>query len=186
MARIPSQDATIDQAHASTSSAEAKHPTHISDETSDTEWPNIPARTKEKHQSPGEKGTRCQKCNNSISISEMFKARCQQDFNFVQTVCQAESSNKFKLVEVSGIFFDSTESIAQSISAVLKLAAGVAKQIREEFPTTYHEFGSKASKEKFYGQKISPNRFISDSIVKPRFWNKPTYSSLHAALKAIL
>ena len=62
---------------------------------------------------------------------------------------------------------------------------GIAKQVREAFPTTYPEFGSKASKEKNYAQQISPNRFIYHLIVKPRFWNKPTYSSLHVALEAM-
>ena len=110
----------------------------------------------------------------------------QQSFVFVQIVCQTENSKKFELVEVSGNLFDSTDSIALSISSDFKLAAGIVKQVREAFPTTYPEFGSKASKEKIYAQQISPNRFIYHLIVKRRFWNKPTYSPLRATLEAML
>ena len=87
---------------------------------------------------------------------------------------------------MSGNLFDSADSIAHSISSDYRLAAGITKQIREAFPTTNPEFGSKASGEKIYAQQISPNRFIYEWIVKPRFRNKPTYSSLRAALEATL
>ena len=46
MSRIPSQDATTDNANVPTRGAEAKHPTQNNDEASDTEWLNRP-RTKE-------------------------------------------------------------------------------------------------------------------------------------------
>ena len=110
----------------------------------------------------------------------------QQSFDFVQIVCQTGISKNFELVEVSGNLFDSTDSIAHSISSHFKLAAGIVKQVREAFPTTYHEFGSKASKEKFMHSNFLRIDFFHHLIVKPRFWNKPTYSSLRAALEAIL
>ena len=47
MSRIPSQDATTDQANVPTGGAEARHPTQSNDEASDTEWLNHP-RTNEK------------------------------------------------------------------------------------------------------------------------------------------
>ena len=48
MSRIPSQDATTDQANAPMCGAEAKHPTQNSDEASDTEWPNIPRKNEQR------------------------------------------------------------------------------------------------------------------------------------------
>ena len=82
--------------------------------------------------------------------------RSQQSSDFVQIVCQTESSEKFELIDESGNLFDSEDSIA---SSDLKFAAGIAKQIRELFPTTYPEFGSKASKKKLctanFSEKIS-------------------------------
>ena len=53
---IPSQDGTVDQAHASTSSAEAKHPTQFNDETSDTEWRYRPRTDKGKAPVTRQKG----------------------------------------------------------------------------------------------------------------------------------
>ena len=50
----------------------------------------------------------------------------------------------------------------------------------------YSEFGLTTPKEKIYAQQISPNRFIHQFIVKQRFWNKPTYSSLRTELEAVL
>ena len=73
-----------------------------------------------------------------------------------------------------------------SKSSGFKLAAGFAKQVREEFPTTNPAFGLNVSKGKVYAQRICPNRFIAHLLVKPKFWNKPPYRSLRAALEAIL
>ena len=42
MSRIPSQDATTDQAQAPSGSTEIKHPTQNNDEARDTEWRNLP------------------------------------------------------------------------------------------------------------------------------------------------
>ena len=61
-------------------------------------------------------------------------------------------------------------------------SSSFGKQVWERFPTTYPEFMSKASKEKFHAQQISQNRFIYHLIVERRLWNKYAYSLLHAAL----
>ena len=149
MSRIPSQDASLDQTHAPTRGAEAKHPMQNNDETSDAEWPNRPRTNEEKalvtqwkrHMMPKLK-------KQHLYTREVEEERSQQSFGFVQIVCQTEISKEFELVEVIGNLFDSTDSIAHSISSDFKLAAGIAKQVREAFPTTYPEFGSKASNEK--------------------------------------
>ena len=187
MSRIPSPDASMDHAHAPTRGAEAKHPMQNNDETSDTEWPNRPRTNEENAPVTQRKGHMMPKLQKQhLYTRDVEEERSQQSFDFMQIVCHTENSKKFELVKVSGNLFDSTDSIAHSISSDFKLAAGIAKQVREAFPTTYPEFGSKASKEKIYAQQISPNRFIYHLIVKPRFWNKPTYSSLRAALEAML
>ena len=187
MSRIPSQDATTDMANVPTCGAEAKTPMQNNDETSDTEWPNRPRTNEEKTPVTQQKRHMMPKLQKQhLYMRDVEKERSQQSFDFVQIVCQTENSKKFELVEMSGNLFDSTDSIAHSISSDFKLAAGIAKQVREAFPTTYPEFGSKASKEKIYAQQNSPNRFIYYLIVKPRFWNKPTYSSLRAAWEAML
>ena len=187
MSRIPSQDATTDHAIVPTRGAETKHPTKNNDETSDTEWPNRPRTNEEKAPVTQQKRHMMPKLQKQhLYTRDVEEERSQQSFDFVQIVCQTEKSKKFELVEVSGNLFDSTDSIPHSISSDFKLAAGIAKQVRKTFPTTYPEFGSKASKEKNYALPISQNRFIYHLIVKPRYWNKPTYSSLRAALEAML
>ena len=87
---------------------------------------------------------------------------------------------------MSAALFDSPVSIAHSFSSDFKLTVSIAKQVREVVPTTYLEFGSKASKEKNYAHQISTNRFIYHLIAKPSFWHKRTYSSLRGGLEAIL
>ena len=146
----------------------------------------VRARTRKRHHSPSKKGTCCQNCKNGISIREMLM---KTEVNKVLTscrVCQTDNSKKFALVKVSEKLFDSTGSLAHSNSLDSKLAAVIAKRVREPFSTTYPEFGSKASKPKFYAQPFSPNSFIYHLIVKSSIWNKPTYSSLRAALEAML
>ena len=187
MSRIPSQDATTDHANVPKRGAEAKHPTQNHDEANDTKWPNRPHTNREKAPVTQQKGHMTPKLQEQhLYTRDVEEERSQQSFDFVQIVCQTEKSKKFELVEVSGNLFDSTDSIAHSISSDFKLPAGIAKQVRGAFPTTYPEFGSKASKEKICAQQHSPDRFICHLIVKPRFWNKLTYSSPRAALEAML
>ena len=73
--------------------------------------------------------------------------------------------------------FDSSNSIAHSISIDFKLAAGIAKQVRHEFPSKYAMFCSKASKGKINAQQGSLNRFIYHLLVRPKIWNEPTHNS---------
>ena len=182
MSKIPSQDVSMDHAHAPTRGAEAKHPMQNNDEASDTEWPNHPRSNEEKSPVTQRKGHMMPNLQKQHVYSRDVEGeRSQQSFDFVQIVCQTENSKKIELVEVNGNLFDSTDSIAHSVSSGFKFAAGIAKQVMEAF-----EFGSKASTEKNFAQQISPNWFIYHLIVKPRFRNKPTYSSLRAALEAML
>ena len=170
MSKIPSQDATTDHAIVPTRGAEAKHPTQNNDEASDTEWPNRPHTDDKIAPVTQQKGHMMPKFQKQhLYTRDVEDERSQQSFDFVQIIRQTEKSKKFELVEVIGNLFDSTDSIAHSISSDFKLAAGTAKQVREAFSTTYPEFGSNASKEKIYAQQISPNRFIYHLIVKPRF-----------------
>ena len=187
MSRIPGQDSSIDHAYAPTRGAEAKHPIQNNDETSDTEWPKQPRTNEKKAPVTQRKRHRMPKLKKQhLYTQEVEEERSQRSFDFVQIVCQTEISKKLELVEVSGNLFDSTDSIAHSISSNFKLVAGIATQVRKAFPTTYPEFGLKESKEKNCAQQISPNRFIYHLIVKPRFHNKPTCSFLRAALEAML
>ena len=187
LSKIPSQDATTDQTNALARVAEAKYPTQINDHASDIEGPNRPRPNEDKAAVTQQNGHMMPKLQEQhLYTQDIEEERSQQSFDFEQIVCQTENSNKFELVEVRGSLIDSTDSIAHSISSDFKLAAGIAKQVREAFPTTYPEVVSKASKEKVYAQQIPPNRFIYHLIVKLRFCNRPTYSSLRAALEAML
>ena len=187
MSRISNQRATTDQANAPTSDAEAKHPTQNNDETSDTEWPNSARTNEKKAPFTQKKGPMMPKLRQlHLYTRDVEEDRSQQSFDFVQTVCQTESPKKFELVEMSGNLFCSRDSIAHSISADFKLATGIAKQLCEAFPTTYPEFGSKTSKQKFFAQQNFPNRFTYHLIVKPRLCNNPKYSSLCVPLEAML
>ena len=170
MSRIPSQDTGTDQANVPTCGAEAKHQLQNNDESSGTEWPNRPRTNEEKAPVTQQKRQMMPKLQEQHLYTRDFEQeRCQKNFDFVQTVWQTENSKKLELVELSGNLFDSTDSIAHSILSDFKLAAGIAKQVRQAFPTTYPELGSKASKEKFYAHQIPPDRFICHLIVKPRF-----------------
>ena len=182
--RILRQNATTDQANSHKRGAEAKNPTEKKYQASDTEWLNRPRTSK------GKKPVSCQKKQAKPKWQQQHpytrddeRKKCQQSFEFVQIVSQTENSKKFKLAEMSGDLFHSTDSISHSILTDFKIAASNANQVKEEFPNTYLEFGSKASKGKVYAQKISPNGFNYHFIVKPGFWNKPTYSSLRAAME---
>ena len=120
---------------------------------SDTAWPNRPCTTEEKAPVTQRKAHMIPKLRQQhLYMRDVEEERSQQSFDFVQTVCQTENSKKFKLVEMSGSLFDSTNTIAQFIR--FQAAAGRAKQVRESFPTTYPDFVSKASKEKTTNNKL--------------------------------
>ena len=122
MSRIPSQDATTDLANIPTRGAEAKHPTENNDETSDPEWPNRPHTNEEKAPVTQQKGHMMPKLQKQhLYTRDVEEERSQQSFDFVQIVCHTENLKKFELVEVSGNLFDSTDSIAHSISSISSL-----------------------------------------------------------------
>ena len=134
---IPNQDATMDQAHSTTRGAEAKHPMQNSDESNEIEWPNRP-RTGE-----GKEPVTYQKKQSRPNLQQQHlysksdeQERNRQSSDLAQTVCQTKNSKKFDLVEVSRTLFESTASITHSILLDFKLAASIAKQVREEFPNT--------------------------------------------------
>ena len=177
VSRISSQDATADQANAFTRSAEAKHPTQTNDEASNTEWPNRSRKDEEKTCHLPEKTNEAK----FAATASLYATECW----FRADSLSNGEIKKNELVEMSGDLFDFTDSIAHKVSSDFELVAGIAKQIRKVFPTTYPEFGWKTSKEKIYVQQLSLNRFICHLIVKPSFWNKLTYSSLRAALEVM-
>ena len=159
MSRIPSQDATTEQANAPTRGAEAKHPTQNNAEASDTEWPNRPCMNEEKAPVTQQKGHTMPKLQQQhLYMRDVEEERSQQSIDFVQIVCQTE---KIELVEVSGNLFDSTDSIAHSISWDFRLAVGIAKPVREAFPSTYPELESKASRKKLCPANFSEKTHLS-------------------------
>ena len=127
MSRIPSQDASMDHAHAPIRSSEAKHPIQNNNEASDTEWPNRPRTNEEKSPVTQQKRHMKPKLQEQhLCTRDLEEARSQQSFDSVQIVCQSENSKKFELVEVTGNLFVSTDLMAHSISSVFKLAASFA------------------------------------------------------------
>ena len=187
VSNIPNQDATTDQANALTRGAEAKYPTQNNDEASDTEWPNRPRMNEEIAPVTQRKRHMMPKLQQRhLCTRDVKEERSQQSIGFLQIVCQTDTSENFDLVEVSGNLFIFTDSKAHSIPSDFKMTAGIAKQVREALPTTYPEFGSKASLEKVYPQQTSPNEYVYDLIIDARFWNKPMSSSLRVALETML
>ena len=151
MSGIRSQDATTDQANATTHCAEAEHPMQNNDEASDTKWPNRSCMNEEKAPVTQRKGPLMPKLQQRhLSTRDFEEEKSQQSIDFEQIICQTENSEKLEIKEVSGILFDSTGSVVHSISSDLKLAASIAKQVWEAFPTTYPEFRLNASREKLY------------------------------------
>ena len=85
MSRVPSQDASMDHAHAPTRGAEAEHPMQSNEDASDTEWPNQSQTIEQKAPVTQRKGHMMPKLQNSISIRELLKKR---EVNKVLTSCR--------------------------------------------------------------------------------------------------
>ena len=89
------------------------------------------------------------------------------------------------LLEKEGNLLDSDESIAHCVSADFKMAAGVARKIKQQFPmrkTTSNSVRQKA----LWPQIIEkPQRFLYHMITKTRYFHKPTYTALGASLLAL-
>ena len=93
------------------------------------------------------------------------------------------TSGNFTLTEKKGNLLDFPHSIVHCISADFKLAAGIAAQIREKFPTVYPRNLSR--QQCLYAQAVGDNTFVYHLIVKPRYFHKPSYRSLKKSLSAL-
>ena len=90
LSKIPSQDATTDQAHASTRDAEAKHPTQ-NDESKHRERPNRPRTLEGKEPATHQKWqTRPKSQQQQLYARDDEQERSQQSFDFVQIVYQTK------------------------------------------------------------------------------------------------
>ena len=79
---------------------------------------------------------------------------------------------------------DFPHSVAHCISADFKLGAGLAKQIKEKFPSYFPT--KKAYKQQvLHAYYLGHDKFVFHLIVKPRYFHKPTYRSLRKALLAL-
>ena len=88
ISRIPSQEATTEQANAPTCGAEAKHPIKNNDEASATKQPSRPRTNKEKAPVTQRKGHLMPKMQEQpFFMRDAEEERNQQSFDLVQTVC---------------------------------------------------------------------------------------------------
>ena len=154
LSRIPSQDATTNQANVPTRSAETKHPTQINDEASDTEWPNRPRTNEKKAPVTQQKGHMMSKLQEQhLYTRDVEEERSQQSFDFVRLVCQTEIS-KFESVEVSGNLFGSTDSITHENSSDFKLAQVLPSRFGKRSQLRTPSLGRKHLKKKFMRSKF--------------------------------
>ena len=96
----------------------------------------------------------------------------------------ANKQSHFTVVEQQGDLLDFPDSIANCISADFKLGAGLAKQIKEKFPS-YFPTKKEYKQQVLHGQYLGRVKFVFHLIVKPRYFHKPTYRSLRKALLAL-
>ena len=89
------------------------------------------------------------------------------------------------LLEKEGNLLDSDESIAHCISADFKMAAGVARKIKQLLPM--RKLTSNSVRHKALWPQIieKPQRFVYHMITKTRYFHKPTYKALRASLLAL-
>ena len=79
---------------------------------------------------------------------------------------------------------DFPPSIAHCISADFKLRAGLAKQIKEKFPS-YFPTKKDYKQQVLHAQYLVHDKFVLLLRVKPRYFHKPTYRSLRKTLLAL-
>ena len=91
---------------------------------------------------------------------------------------------QFTVIEQQGDLLDFPHSIAHCISADFKLGAGLAKQIKEKFPS-YFPTQKEYKQQVLHAQYLGHDKFVFHLIVKPRYFHKPTYRSLRKALLAL-
>ena len=91
----------------------------------------------------------------------------------------------FQYSEIQGHVLQSTDSIAQCISADFKLGAGIARSIKRRFSTQYPDKKAIAS-EVIWAQGIPElQRFVYHLITKKRYFHKATYKALRSSLEAM-
>ena len=92
--------------------------------------------------------------------------------------------SQLTLIEQQGDLLDFPHSIAHCISADFKLVAGLAKQIKERFPSCFPT-KKEYKQQVLHAQYLGHDKFVFHLIVKPRYFHKPTYRSLRKALLAL-
>ena len=95
--------------------------------------------------------------------------------------CANKLVSQFTVIEQQGDLLDFPHSIAHCISADFKLGAGLAKQIKEKFPS-YFPTKKEYKQQVLHAQYLGHDKFVFLLIVKPRYFHKPTYHSLRKAL----
>ena len=88
------------------------------------------------------------------------------------------------LLEKKGNNLDSNESTAQCVSADFKMAAGVAREIKQQFPMRKPTSNSVRQKALWPHNIEKPQRFVYHMIAKQRYFHKPTHKALRASLLA--
>ena len=89
--------------------------------------------------------------------------------------------SQFAVFEQQGNLLDFPHSIAHSVSADLKLGAGLTKQIKEKVPGCFPT-KKEYKQQVLHAQYLSQDKFVFHLIVKPRYFHKPTYRSLRKTL----
>ena len=90
----------------------------------------------------------------------------------------------FTVIEQQGDLLLFSHSIAHCVSADFKLGAGLAKQIKEKFPS-YFSTKTEYKQIVLHAQYLGLDKYVFHLIVKPRYFHKPTYRSLRKALLAL-
>ena len=94
-------------------------------------------------------------------------------------------SPETNLLEKKGNLLDSNESLAHCVSADFKMAAGVARKIKQQFPLRKPTSNSVRQKALWPQIIEKPQRFVYHVITKTRYFHKPTYKALRASLLAL-
>ena len=84
--------------------------------------------------------------------------------------------SQFTVIEQQGGLLGFPHSLAHCISADFKLGAGLAQQIKEKFPS-YFPTKKEYKQQVLLAQYLGLDKFVFLSIVKLRFFHKPTYRS---------
>ena len=92
--------------------------------------------------------------------------------------------SQFTVTEQQRDFLDFPHSILHCVSADFKLGPGLAKQIKEKFPS-FFPTQKEYQQQVLHAQYLGHDKFVFHLIVKPRYFHKPTYRSLRKTLLAL-